>query len=95
MAIKLEFAKGHPVRGGEEYKPWRGAKTSSDEYADKLHEMSEKYKKSSPAKSKALETDRAKQIAAIKGNKEKTWAETHGQKEGAKMHKGTITGRYF
>ena len=57
MAIKLEFAKGHPVRGGEEYKPWRGAKTSSDEYADKLHEMSEKHKKSSPAKRKALEKE--------------------------------------
>jgi len=40
-------------------------------------------------------SNRQKQIAAIKGNKEKTWAETHGQKEGAKMHKATITGRYF
>ena len=40
-----------------------------------------------------------KQSEAIKKNigekGEKSWAEAHGQKEGAKMHKGTITGRYY
>ena len=40
-------------------------------------------------------SNKAKREALEKAKGKESWAESHGQKEGAKMHKGTITGRYF